>query len=101
MIRAATSAAISPTTRSAAPSSAVMSAATPTASVESTASTTTAVEAAPTTPTSVTTATTLRERSWRAKQRHRSDCAKQNLKECGPVHGCNLHPTTTQEVRAA
>jgi hypothetical protein len=99
MIRAATSAAIGPTTRSATPTSPVMSAATPT--VEPTASTTTAVEAAPATPTTVTTATMLPERGWRANQCHASDCAKQNLKECGPVHGCNLHPTTIQEVRAA
>jgi hypothetical protein len=78
----------------------MVAAATSAAVVSATASTTTAVEAA-TTPTTVTTATTLRERSRRAKQRHGSDCAKQNLEESGPVHGFNLHPATTQEVRAA
>jgi len=61
----------------------------------------TAVEATTAAPAAVTAATTLRERSRRAKQRHRSDCAKQNLEESGPVHGCNLHPATTQKVRPA
>jgi hypothetical protein len=68
--------------------------------VSATASSTTAVEAATTTAT-VTAATMLRERSRRGKQRHGSDCAEQNLEERGPVHVCYLHPTTTQEVRAA
>jgi hypothetical protein len=92
MIRAASSAAVSPTASSAVASSAVMSAAAP-AAVEATASTT-AVETTTTAAAAVTAATTLRERSRRAKQRHRSDCAKQNLEESGPVHGCNLHPAT-------
>jgi hypothetical protein len=68
--------------------------------VEPTASTTAAMEAA-TTSTAVTATTTLRESSRRGKQRHGSDCAKQNLEESGPVHVCYLHPTSTQEVRAA
>jgi hypothetical protein len=79
----------------------MVAAATSAAVVRATASTTTAVEAATTTPTTVTTATALRERSRRAQQRHGSDCAKHNLEESGPVHGFNLHPATTQEVRAA
>src|SRR5271154_666978 len=81
-------------------SSAVMPAATTAAVVSATASTTT-VEAATTTPTTVTAPTMLRERSRRGKQRHGSDCAKQNLKKRGPVHVCYLHPTSSQEVRAA
>ena len=98
MIRAASRAAVSPTASSAGAASAVMSAAAP-AAVEA-ASSTTAVETT-TTATAVTAATTLRECSRRAKHRHRSDCAKQYLEESGPVHGCNLHPATTHEVRAA
>jgi hypothetical protein len=78
----------------------MVAAATSAAVVRATASTS-AVEAATTTPTTVTTATALRERSRRAQQRHGSDCAKHNLEESGPVHGFNLHPATTQEVRAA
>ena len=61
---------------------------------------TTAVEAAATS-TTMTATTMLRERTRRAEQRHGSDCAKQNLEESGPVHVCYLHPTATQEVRAA
>ena len=100
MIRAATRAAVSSTARSAiAAASAVMSTATTTATVETTASTT-AVEAAATS-TTMTATTMLRERTRRAEQRHGSDCAKQNLEESGPVHVCYLHPTATQEVRAA
>jgi hypothetical protein len=77
-----------------------MSAAATATTVESTASTTAAMEAA-TTSTAVTATTMLRESSRRGKQRHGSDCAKQNLEESGPVHVCYLHPTSTQEVRAA
>jgi hypothetical protein len=76
-----------------------MSAAAP-AAVEAAASTT-AMETTTAAATAVTAATTLRECSRRAKHRHRSDCAKQYLEESGPVHGCNLHPATTHEVRAA
>jgi hypothetical protein len=96
MVCAATRGAVSAT--GSATSSAVMAAATA-AIVSATASTTATVEAA--TTTAVTTATMLRERSRRAKQRHGSDRAKQNLEESGRVHVCYLHPTTTQEVRAA
>jgi hypothetical protein len=66
--------------------------------VSATASTTAPVEAA---TTAAVAAAMLREHSRRAKQRHGSDRSKQNLEESGPVHVCYLHPTTTQEVRAA
>jgi hypothetical protein len=102
MVCAATRRAVTATRSAVAASSAVMSAAaTATATtVESTASTTAAMEAA-TTSTAVTATTMLRESSRRGKQRHGSDCAKQNLEESGPDHVCYLHPTSTQEVRAA
>jgi hypothetical protein len=76
-------------------------AATTAAVVSATASTTAAMESAATASTAVTATTMLRERSRRGQQRHGSDCAKQNLEESGPVHICYLHPTSTQEVRAA
>jgi hypothetical protein len=72
-----------------------------TAAVEATASATTAVETAAPAATTVTATTTLRKCSRRAKQRHRSDCREENLKISGPVHGCYLHPTTSQAARAA
>jgi hypothetical protein len=65
-----------------------------------TASTTAAVEAAAS-ATTVTTAATLRERSRRAKQRHRSDCREEKLQTSGLIHVWYLHPTACQAVRAA
>jgi hypothetical protein len=71
-----------------------------TAAMEAAASTTSAVEAAAS-ATTVPTATALRERSRRAKQRHRSDCGEEKLKISGLFHGCYLHRATSQSVRAA
>ncbi len=59
------------------------------------------VKAATSASTAVTATAMLRERCRRGKQRHGSDCAEQNLKKSGPIHVCYLHPTSTQEVRAA
>jgi hypothetical protein len=110
MVCAATGGAVTATRSAVASSPAVVSAATPTATVEPTASTTATVEAATTstatmeaatTSTAVAATTMLRESSRRGKQRHGSDCAKQNLDESGPVHVCYLHPTSTQEVQVA
>jgi hypothetical protein len=100
MVCAATGGAVTATRSAVASSTAVVSAATPTATVEPTASTTATMEAA-TTSTAMTATTMLRESSRRGKQRHGSDCAKQNLEESGPVHVCYLHPIATQEVRVA
>jgi hypothetical protein len=68
--------------------------------MSTTASTTAAVKAAAS-ATTVTTTTTLRKCSRRAKQRHCSDCGEKKLQTSGPVHGCYLHPTASQAVRAA
>ncbi|HEY4951308.1 MAG TPA: hypothetical protein VIH88_13305 [Candidatus Acidoferrales bacterium] len=80
---------------------AMKAAATTSAAVEPTATTSADVEAAASATTTVTATTTLCECSRRAKQRHRSDCREENLKISGPVHGCYLHPTTSQAARAA
>jgi hypothetical protein len=98
----ASATAVSRTASVVAATAAVVSAtATTTASVEAAASATTAVEAAASPATTVTATTPLRECSRRAKQCHRSDCREENLKISGPVHGCYLHPTTSQAARAA
>ncbi len=99
MVCAATSTTVTAPRGAVAASSAVMSAAT-TSVVSATTSATAAVEAA-TTSTAVTTATMLRKRGRRGKHRHGEDRSEQNLEESGPVHVWYLHPTTTQEVRAA
>ena len=114
MVRAAVSAAIHTTAVSGAAgrrgaamkaaattSAAVEPTATTSAAVEPTATTSADVEAAASATTTVTATTTLCECSRRAKQRHRSDCREENLKISGPVHGCYLHPTTSQAARAA
>jgi hypothetical protein len=72
-----------------------------TTTVEATTATTTAVEAAASATTAMTAATTLRERSWGAKQRHGSKCSEENLETSGPNHVCYLHPTTSPTMRAA
>jgi hypothetical protein len=99
VIRAAAGTAEATARSAEATSTAVEPTASTTATVEAAASTTATVEAA--SSTTVTATTTLRECSRRAKQRHRSDCREENLKISGPVHGCYLHPTTSQTVQAA
>jgi hypothetical protein len=108
MIRAAACAAVHPTTvtcaarRSAtsiaAPSTVMRTTATA-ASVEAT--TATAVETAASATTAMAATTTLRERSWGAKQRHGSKCSEENLETSGPNHVHYLHPTTSPTMRAA
>jgi hypothetical protein len=68
--------------------------------METATASTTAVEAAA--PTAAMTATTmLRKCSRRAKQRQRCEYGKDNFETSGPIHVCNLHPTTSQATRAA
>jgi hypothetical protein len=71
-----------------------------TSAVETTATTAT-VEATAASTTTVTPTATLRECGGRAKQRQRSEHREDNLETSGPIHVCNLHPTTSPTVRAA
>lgn len=83
----------------AAASTTVMSA-TATTTVETTTATA-AVETAASTTTAMTATTTLRKCSRRAKQRQRSEYGEDNLERSGPIHVCDLHPITSQAMRAA
>jgi hypothetical protein len=76
-------------------------AATSATAVEATATSTATVEATAASATTVTATTTLRKCSRRAKQRQRSEYREDNLETSGPIHVCNLHPTTSPTVRAA
>jgi|HubBroStandDraft_6_1064221.scaffolds.fasta_scaffold218985_3 hypothetical protein len=87
-MKAATSATVEATTAS-------------TTTVETTATSATTVEATATSATAVTATTALRKCSGRAKQRQRSEYREDNLETSGPIHVCNLHPTTSPTVRAA
>jgi hypothetical protein len=102
VVRAAATAAVHPTAVTcAARRRAPMKAAAATTTVEPTAATTASVKATAASATAMTATTTLRERSWGAKQRHGSKCSEENLETSGPNHVCYLHPTTSPTMRAA